>query len=92
MHHCVPILDNGGKGLFDQMVLGGSSGPALTMKGNMKKVKSLKDLANLMESLGAVKDEEPGFTSWTLDCGPDRQKRQAASATKQTQLKDKIKT
>ena len=92
MHHCVPILDNGGKGLLDQMVLGGSSGPALTMKGNMKKVKSLKDLANLMESLGAVKDEEPGFTSWTLDCGPDRQKRQAASATKQTQLKDKIKT
>ena len=92
MHHCVPILDNGGKGLLDQMVLGGSSGPALTMKGSMKKVKSLKDLANLMESLGAVKDEEPGFTSWTLDCGPDRQKRQAASATKQTQLKDKIKT
>ena len=47
----------------------------------MKKVKSLKDLANLMESLGAVKDEEPGFTSWTLDCGPGRQapsnKRQA---------------
>jgi hypothetical protein len=56
----------------------------------MKKVKSLKDLANLMESLGATKDEEPGFTSWTLDCGPGRQapssKRQAASATKQTQL------
>jgi len=73
VHHCVPILDNGGKGLLDQMVLGGSSGPALTMKGNMKKVKSLKDLANLMESLGAVKDEEPGFTSWTLDCGPGRQ-------------------
>jgi len=39
----------------------------------MKKVKSLKDLANLMESLGATKDEEPGFTSWTLDCGPGRQ-------------------
>ena len=37
MHHCVPILDNGGKGLLDQMVLGGSSGPALTMKGNMSK-------------------------------------------------------
>ena len=39
----------------------------------MKKIKSLKDLANLMESLGATKDEEPGFTSWTLDCGPERQ-------------------
>ena len=51
-------------------VLGGSSGPALTMKGNMKKVKSLKDLSNLMETLGATKDEESGFTSWTLDCGP----------------------
>ena len=36
----------------------------------MKKVKSLTDLQRLMESLGAVKDEEPGFTSWTLDCGP----------------------
>jgi hypothetical protein len=53
----------------------------------MKKVKSLKDLANLMESLGAVKDEEPGFTSWTLDCGPG-QKSQAASAKLQPQLKD----
>ena len=42
-------------------------------KGNMKKVKSIKDLEQLMESLGAVKDEEPGFTSWTLDCGPERQ-------------------
>ena len=36
----------------------------------MKKVKSLKDLSNLMETLGATKDEESGFTSWTLDCGP----------------------
>ena len=53
----------------------------------MKKVKSLKDLANLMESLGAVKDEEPGFTSWTLDCGPG-QKSQAASAKLQPQLND----
>ena len=43
------------------------------MKGpKMKKVKSLKDLQRLMETLGAVKDEEPGFTSWTLDCGPGR--------------------
>ena len=39
----------------------------------MKKVKSLKDLEQLMESLGAVKDEAPGYTSWTLDCGPGRQ-------------------
>ena len=57
----------------------------------MKKVKSLKDLSNLMENLGATKDQEPGFTSWTLHCGPDRQKRQA-EAMKQAQLKDKIKT
>ena len=60
----------------------------------MKKVKSLKDLANLMESLGAVKDEEPGFTSWTLDCGPGRQatsdKQQAASAIKGPHSKGKI--
>ena len=60
----------------------------------MKKVKSLKDLANLMESLGAVKDEEPGFTSWTLDCGPGRQatsdKQQATSAIKGTHSKGKI--
>ena len=58
----------------------------------MKKVKSLEDLANLMKNLGATKETEPGFTSWTLHCGPDRQKRQAASAAKQPQLKDKIKT
>jgi len=57
----------------------------------MKKVKSLEDLANLMKNLGATKETEPGFTSWTLHCGPDRQKRQAA-AMKQAQLKDKIKT
>jgi hypothetical protein len=44
----------------------------------MKKVKSLKDLQRLMESLGATKEAEPGFTSWTLHCGPDREKRQAA--------------
>ena len=45
----------------------------------MKKVKSLKDLSNLIEKLGATKEEmEPGFTSWTLHCGPDREKRQAA--------------
>ena len=44
----------------------------------MKKVKSLKDLSNLMEKLGATKEVEPGFTAWTLHCGPDREKRQAA--------------
>ena len=45
----------------------------------MKKVKSLKELATFMEKLGATKEEmEPGFTSWTLHCGPDREKRQAA--------------
>ena len=58
----------------------------------MKKVKSLEDLQHLMENLGATKETEPGFTSWTLHCGPDRQKRQAASALKQTQLKSRIKT
>ena len=55
--------------------------------GIMKKVKSIKDLEQLMESLGAVKDEEPGFTSWTLDCGPERQapssKPQASSSKDQ---------
>ena len=36
----------------------------------MKKVKSLKELATFMEKLGATKEIEPGFTAWTLDCGP----------------------
>ena len=58
----------------------------------MKKIKSLKDLEQLMESLGATKDEEPGFTSWTLDCGPGRQatssKHQATSVKQSPQLKD----
>ena len=53
----------------------------------VKKVKSLKDLEQLMESLGATKDEEPGLTSWTLDCGPG-QKPQAASAKLRPQLND----
>ena len=44
----------------------------------MKKVKSLKDLQRLMESLGATKDEEPGFTSWTLIAARIARKRQAA--------------
>ena len=59
----------------------------------MKKVKSLQDLSNLMETLGATKEIEPGFTSWTLHCGPDRHQRQAISnqkaAIKKTQLKVK---
>ncbi len=55
----------------------------------MKKVKSLKDLASLMEKLGATKDEEPGFTSWTLDCGPgNNEKKQASRDTQAPQLKD----
>ena len=60
----------------------------------MKKVKSIEDLQHLMEDLGAVKDEEPGFTSWTLDCGPGQKpqapssKPQAPSALKKTQLND----
>ena len=62
------------------------------LKKEMKKIKSLKDLANLMESLGATKDEEPGFTSWTLDCGPGRQapsdKQQAASVKLRPQFND----
>ena len=45
----------------------------------MKKVKSLKELATFMEKLGATKENiGDGFTSWTLHCGPDGEKRQAA--------------
>ena len=53
----------------------------------MKKVKSLKELSNFMESLGATKETEPGFTSWTLHCGPDREKRQAAENLKNINAK-----
>ena len=53
----------------------------------MKKVKSLKDLSNFMENLGATKEIEPGFTSWTLHCGPDREKRQAAMNLKKIDAK-----
>ena len=56
------------------------------MKGkNMKKVKSLKDLQQLMETLGAKKETGDGWASWTIDAGPGRwthtdlSKRQAAS-------------
>ena len=54
----------------------------------MKKIKSLKDLEQLMEALGATKDEEPGFTSWTLDCGPGRQ----ATSDKQQATSHKLDT
>ena len=62
------------------------------MKGKMKKVKSIKDLQQLMESLGAEKEAGDGFTSWTLECGPKLQatshKRQATSSP---QLESRIK-
>jgi len=38
----------------------------------MKKVKSLKDLQQLMEALGAEKETGDGWSSWTMDCGPGR--------------------
>ncbi len=38
----------------------------------MKKVKSLKDLQQLMETLGAKKETGNGWASWTMDCGPGR--------------------
>jgi hypothetical protein len=56
-------------------------------KDQMKKVKSLKDLSNFMEKLGATKEIEPGFTSWTLHCGPDREKRQAATNLEKLNVK-----
>ena len=37
----------------------------------MKKVKSIKDLQRLMETLGAKK-ETGGWASWTIDAGPGR--------------------
>ena len=55
----------------------------------MKKVKSLKELATFMEKLGATKEVEPGFTAWTLDCGPDREKRQAAENLKNAKKRSK---
>ena len=38
----------------------------------MKKVKSLKDLQQLMETLGAKKESGDGWASWTIDAGPGR--------------------
>ena len=36
------------------------------------KVKSLKDLQQLMETLGAKKETGDGWASWTIDAGPGR--------------------
>ena len=55
----------------------------------MKKVKSLKDLQQLMETLGAKKETGDGWASWTIDAGPGRwthtdlSKRQASSTKRQ---------
>jgi hypothetical protein len=38
----------------------------------VKKVKSLKDLQQLMETLGAKKESGDGWASWTIDAGPGR--------------------
>ena len=38
----------------------------------MKKVKSLKDLQQLMETLGAKKETGDGWASWTIVAGPGR--------------------
>ncbi len=34
---------------------------------NMKKIKSLNDVQNFFEQLGAKKEKGQGFVSWTLD-------------------------
>ena len=67
------------------------------MKGkNMKKVKSLKDLQQLMETLGAKKESGDGWSSWTIDVGPGRlthtdlSKRQAASLGRKKDGQSKI--
>ena len=63
----------------------------------MKKVKSIKDLQQLMESLGAEKEAGDGWASWTIDAGPGRllqapsSKLQAPSATERPQLESRIK-
>ena len=50
------------------------------------KVKSLKDLQQLMETLGAKKETGDGWASWTIDAGPGRwtdlSKLQASSGRK----------
>ena len=43
-----------------------------TERNNMKKVKSIKDLQRLMETLGAKKETGDGWASWTIDAGPGR--------------------
>ena len=61
----------------------GTARPQAVPAALLRASEQIEDLEQLMESLGAMKDEEPGFTSWTLDCGPGRQapssKPQAAS-------------
>ena len=60
----------------------------------MKKVKSIKDLQQLMESLGAEKEAGDGFTSWTIDAGPGRKLQAPSSkpqATSSPQLESRIK-
>ena len=37
------------------------------LKTNMKKLKSLNELQNFFEQLGAKKEKGQGFVSWTLD-------------------------
>ncbi len=48
----------------------------------MKKVKSIKDLQRLMETLGAKKETGDGWASWTIDAGPGRWSKRQASSTK----------
>ena len=43
-----------------------------TERNNMKKVKSIKDLQRLMETLDAKKETGDGWASWTIDAGPGR--------------------
>jgi hypothetical protein len=71
------------------------------MKGKMKKVKSIKDLQQLMEALGAEKEAGDGWASWTIVAGPGRlthtdlSKLQAPSSKQQAasspQLESRIK-
>ena len=67
----------------------------------MKKVKSIKDLQQLMEALGAEKEAGDGWASWTIVAGPGRlthtdlSKLQATSSKQQAasspQLESRIK-
>ena len=59
------------------------------MKGKMKKVKSIKDLQQLMESLGAEKEAGNGWASWTIDAGPGRLTHTDLSKLQATKKKEK---